>query len=98
MNTEKICDALPSREIKTEGIWKKKLVILKNKRYYYVILDKDGIFVDFWFKSKKDMDCFCMVFSEMFPYHLWYMLQKKLPKYRFENVINEVTIYHDLHK
>lgn len=98
MNTEKICDALRVREIKKEKIWKQELVVLNNKRYYHIVHDNGVEFVDFWFKSKKEMECFCIVFSEDFPSYVWAILMREFVKYRYYTVTNGKTINNDLHK
>lgn len=98
MNTEKTCGAPRVREIKKERIWKQELIILNNKRYYHVVHDNGLGFVDFWFKSKKDMECFCIVFSQELPNYIWTMLMKELYKYRYKVVTGDVTMSYDLHK
>lgn len=98
MNTERICAAPHSREIKKEGQWKQELVVLNNKRYYHVTHDNGIRIIDFWFRTKKEMDYFCIIFSEILPNRVWTLLQKELLKYRFDVVTSEKTIYHDLHK
>lgn len=98
MNTEKICDVLRVREIKKEGQWKQDLVVLNNKRYYRVTNENGMEYGDFWFKTKKEMECFCIVFSEVFPAYIWTILRNKFVKYRYYTVTNGKTIYNDLHK
>lgn len=98
MNTEKVCAAPHARQIKKEGIWKVELIVLNNKRYYHIVHDNGLGFVDFWFRSKKEMDCFCIVFSENFPSYVWTMLMKEFVKYRYNVVTNEKSSIYDLHK
>lgn len=98
MNTERVCAAPHSREIKKEGQWKQELVVLNNKRYYHVTHDNGIRNIDFWFRTKKEMDCFCIVFSEILPNRVWTLLQKEFLKYRFDVVTSEKNIYYDLYK